>query len=317
MIDLSALGSIEDFNDPFSEPQKILVYGAPKSGKTRAVGEMALDEHFKSVLWVDIENGSTTLMQLDKEKRKKISLLKIRDASATPRATQAVMKLVGGEVAKVCLKHGEHECPECTLAAKKGDTTAKFVELCLKNESTDFLLVLDSLTQLSSSVMNYILNDEKIDLLEKKGGKGGVTMNHYGKQGIILERILSNIQDAPYHVAVISHEREQEQDDKKSKIGPVGGTTNFSRGVGKFFGHVVRLEILNGNHQGTASTTANAKVVAGSRTQAKIMQDGQIKLVNLFTAPSQEEEKADTTVSAKKTLGAASGKQALKLGSKK
>jgi hypothetical protein len=132
------------------------------------------------------------------------------------------------------------------------------------------------------------------------------------------------VQSTKIDVLFISHEKELSHEDDKSKLGPVGGTTNFSKSVSQYFDHVVRFEISNKEHSANSVTTSNAKVVAGSRTDAKVMEGGKIVLANLLKSfPREKIEEAKKTVGEAKAAlqrrpagGLKLGKKPVVLGSK-
>lgn len=74
-----------------SKTKRILVYGPPKSGKTKLVGELA--EKMK-LIWFDLENGKDTLFQLPQEWQANIDMFSIPDARAFPMAIETCLKVV-------------------------------------------------------------------------------------------------------------------------------------------------------------------------------------------------------------------------------
>ena len=56
----------------------ILLYGPPKTGKTQLVGTAAKIKEFDKIVWIDLENGSETLlhMGLKPEELEKIELIR-------------------------------------------------------------------------------------------------------------------------------------------------------------------------------------------------------------------------------------------------
>ena len=64
----------------------ILIYSQPKMGKTRLAGTAAKIKELNKIYWIDIENGSETLlnMGLTDEELSKIILIKIADTRDSP-----------------------------------------------------------------------------------------------------------------------------------------------------------------------------------------------------------------------------------------
>jgi nucleoside-triphosphatase THEP1 len=240
--------------------RKILVYGAPKSGKTALVGKLA--EKYK-LHWFDLEGGIKTLLNpeiLKPEYRKNFSLFSIPDKQTYPIAIETVLKTIKGTATEICQDHGRVSCPECKRVGKPANTIA------LNQFTQEDIWVIDSWSQLCESAMNYIMKDAIAkDNFDAKAG-----WDEYGKQGRILERIGSFIQIAPINIVVISHELLVEMEDKSKKIVPIGGTSNFSKTFAKYFDDVVYCELLNKSHRAVSSTVARSGVLAGSRNGVDI-----------------------------------------------
>lgn len=235
----------------------ILVYGAPKSGKTVLTALLAKKYR---LWWIDLEDGIKSALNpalVPPEALENIELIQVPDRQNYPMAIETVLKIIKGTKTSVCAKHGKASCPVC---AKDGSPITE-IDLSTFDNSKD-VLVIDSWSQLSESAMNYIMRTAiaKDDFDAKAG------WDEYGKQGRILERIGSTLQTAPYNVVVITHELMVELEDGSKKIVPIGGTSNFSKTFAKYFDDVVYTEIVNRSHRPISSTTAKASVLAGSRS---------------------------------------------------
>jgi hypothetical protein len=238
----------------------ILVYGAPKSGKTVAVAQLAKKYR---LWWVDLEDGIKSVLNpavLDPSALANIELISIPDRQTYPMAIETILKIVKGGAQNVCHAHGKANCPQCK-------TPDLFTSVDLsKFDNTHDILVIDSWSQLSESAMNYIMKTAiSQDNFDAKAG-----WDEYGKQGRILERIGSWLQTAPINVVVISHELMVEMEDKTKKIVPIGGTSNFSKTFAKYFDDVVYTEVINKQHRCISSTIAKPSVLAGSRAGVEI-----------------------------------------------
>ena len=64
-----------------SSTHRVLIFGAPKSGKTQLAATLAAK--FK-LLWFDLENGYGTLLKLPKEQQENIELISIPDSKTFP-----------------------------------------------------------------------------------------------------------------------------------------------------------------------------------------------------------------------------------------
>lgn len=232
-----------------SMARRICVYGAPKSGKTKLAGDLATT--FK-LLWLDLENGAGTLKQLPEDVQANIEYVNIPDSKNYPIAIETVIKIFNGRPVQVCDEHGKVACPKCKLS---GGTV---VDIDLSKLGPDWVVVLDSATQLTNSAVNFLAKDQPDDYKPD--------WEDYRRQGALLDKVFSNMQQAKYHCVVISHEAMVEMEDKAMRIVPVCGTNNFSRNFAKFFDDVVICQVVGGRHILGSSTTYKPGVIAGSRT---------------------------------------------------
>jgi DNA replicative helicase MCM subunit Mcm2 (Cdc46/Mcm family) len=240
----------------------ILLYGGPKVGKSELAGELA--NHGFKLHWFDLENGSITLVRsIPEEYQESVNLFKIPDTKDFPIAIETILKVIKPGKHRLCDQHGKVECPLCKPKALT-DETITFSEFDNQSLGPKDIVVFDSLTQLSNSAMNHI-GKGKDDTWKPE-------WENYRAQGQMLERFLSSIQNAPYHVIVITHEAglEVREGDKEEKIIPVGGTRNFARTVAKYFDEVVYMEVKNKIHRAASSTTYSLNVLTGSRSRTAV-----------------------------------------------
>lgn len=236
----------------------ILIYGAPKSGKSVAVGKLA--EKYK--LWyLDLEDSVKSLLNpelIKPEWLSNIELIKIPDKQTYPMGIETILKVLKGGKSIICGVHGKVSCPICAKDPAAEQTTIDVSTFSVEKD----ILVIDSYPQLAESAMNYIMRDAIAkDNFDAKAG-----WDEYGKQGRILERIGSTIQTAPFNIVVTSHELMVTMEDGTNKIVPIGGTSNASKVFGKYFDDIVYAEVMNRSHRLISSTTAKSNVLAGSRT---------------------------------------------------
>lgn len=257
--------------------QKVLVFGEPKSGKTASVGKLA--KYFK-LLWIDLENGTLTLVNhLTEEEKKNVTIARIPDTLQNPIAIKIVDAIFRGTKLTVCDEHGLDNCKICREAG------APVVEFDVDKLDNSWVVVIDSLTQLSASALNYATRDiADLDKIEFK---------HYDQQGFYLSRILTNIQQAKYNVCVITHEAALTGADKEELIRPVGGTKNFSKLLSKHFDHVVYTEVKNLKHVSASGTDYRNNIITGSRTsvsleKGKDAEQSQLALLFFSAIPEAE-----------------------------
>jgi hypothetical protein len=258
---------------------KVLVYGAPKSGKTALVGKLAADGY--TLHFFDLENGYKTLLNptiLAPEFRKNVNVISIPDHSMYPIAIDTIRDVFRGGLKKICQAHGKTNCPIC---AKEGKPVT---EIDLSKLGDKDIIVIDSLSQLARSAMNRATLKER---MKPDGESYKQTYADYAQQGNLIESVLSLIQVINLNVVVISHELESESLDGREKIVPVAGTRNFSLTCAKYFDSVLYCTVLNKQHRVFGSSTYSPTIVTGSRLPIDIdnNKEGGTSLLPLFKRP--------------------------------
>ena len=254
----------------------ILLYGPPKTGKTQLVGTAAKIKEFDKIVWIDLENGSETLlhMGLTESELDKIDLIRIPDTRETPRGCETVLKMFSAkEDIKICHSHGKVNCVEAECKSSDAYTIFNLRKLTHKD-----LLVIDSGSQLGDSSLSMACLGKP---LEFKPG-----WDEYGLSNKWLGDILSVIQQATFtNFVVITHEmivEEEVNGIKRDKIFPLMGTKAFCAKVSKYFGTVVYVEIKLGKHAAGSSTTYKANHVTGSRVNVKIESSKELSMRAIF-----------------------------------
>ena len=243
-----------------SNVHKTIVYGAPKTGKTAAVGLLA--KHYK-LIYFDGEGGVSTLLNpAFKIPTENVEVIQTKDAPHFPIYAELCMEVVKWNKVNICEKHGKLKCAACIRES------LPMTELDFSQLDSSYIIVFDSLTQLSNSILNMVKLARGVPASKLSETKS--EWDDYGRQGAMLDTFLTCIQNAPFNVIVISHEQGIEQEDGSEKLQPIGGTRNFARQVPRYFDNVVRLEVKNRKHTGVSSTTASGKILAGSRTGAEV-----------------------------------------------
>lgn len=254
--------------------QKVLVYGPPKvGGKTDLVGQVSAG---KKLWWFDLEDGIKTLLHSPRMKKEwfdNIELFSLPDTQTFPVAVDTLLRVVKGGTNNICHKHGVVGC----LACKK-DAPEAFTSINVGEFTTNDVLVIDSVSQMTASIMNWICKKQiSADNFDYKP-----TWDDYAKQGFILNRIFSILQHAPFNVICISHEQLVEMEDGKKKLVPIGGTSEFSKTFAKFFDHVVYCDMVNKKHKYASTTTYSGSIVLGSRSGKSLETMENPSLLELF-----------------------------------
>lgn len=247
-----------------SKAKRVLIYGESMTGKTTLAGTLA--EKFK-ILYFDLEKGYESLLKLPQQAQENIELFQIPDTKIFPIAIETLLKVFTGKEVFICEEHGKVACPICKKAS------APETRVCLSELDESYVVVIDSLTQLSASTLNFLMKDKE-DTAKPE-------WDVYRSQGALLEKILSCMQQSKHHIVCISHVVESQQEDGKVKLFPVCGTSNFSRNCPRFFDDVVYVELKNKKHMATCSTTYANNITAGSRLGHSIGED--MNLLSLFS----------------------------------
>lgn len=248
----------------------VLIYGPPKVGKTELAGKLS---EFKNIIWVDMENGYSTLLKLPEEWKERIEIISLPDTRSYPIAIETCLKLIKGGPVEICEQHGKVSCPAC-----KKDSKA-FTKVNLSELDDSWVVVFDSLTQLTNSAIAHITRGKPDDYK--------LEFDDWGNLGKLMDIFLSHVQQAPFNVVCISHETETEMEDGKIKIVPVAGSKAFSRNTAKYFSHVVYAEVKNGKHQFHSTTTSSNKLNTGSRTGIDLNSITNTPLITLFNPPPE------------------------------
>lgn len=247
-----------------SKAKRILIYGESLTGKTTLAGTLA--EKYK-ILWFDLEKGYESLLKLPNQFQDNIELIAIPDTKIFPIAIETMLKVFTGKEVNICAEHGKVACPACKKEGKEE------TRVCLNELDENYVVVVDSLTQLSASTLNFLMKDQD-DLAKPE-------WSVYRSQGALLEKILSCMQQSKYNIVCISHVVESQDESGKVKLFPVCGTSNFSRNCPRFFDDVVYVELKNKKHMATCSTTYANNITAGSRLGHSIGED--MNLLSLFS----------------------------------
>jgi hypothetical protein len=248
-----------------SSTHRVLIFGAPKSGKTQLAATLASQFN---LLWFDLENGYGTLLKLPQDQQERIELISIPDSKTFPIAIETMLKVISGNEVSICEEHGKVSCPICT---KEGKPVSK---VCLKELGPESVVVIDSLSQLSNSAIAFITKTQPDDYK--------MDFSDWGNLRAIVEKFLSQVQQARYNIVCISHEEEVEMEDGRKKIVPVCGSSKSSRNTAKYFDHVLYCELKNKKHITASSTTYANNILTGSRTDVFMDADVNPTLLSIF-----------------------------------
>ena len=246
--------------------KRVLVFGPPKSGKTKLVGGLAARYN---LLWFDLESGVDTLFQLPQEYQERVEVISLADTRSYPIAIETCLKAIKGSAGTICETHGKWNCIIC------GKDWSPTIPINLSALSRETVVVFDSLTQLTNSAIAHMTKDKPEDYK--------LQTDDWGNLGKLLDIFLSHVQQAGFHVVCISHETEAELEDGTNRIVPVAGTRNFSRNCAKYFSDVIYCQVKLKKHIAASGTTYASNILTGSRSGLSLETMETPDLVALFT----------------------------------
>lgn len=271
-----------------SNVKHVMVFGPPKSGKTQLVGELARKYN---LIWFDLEQGILTLRySLPLEAQERIEVIQIPDNKGFPVAAATMMQVIKGGPCNICWEHGMVGCSVCLKAGKAAEFTK--VELNALDENT--VVVMDSGTQLTSSMFAHILRGKSDDYKPER--------DDFGELSRVSFAFYSFVQTAKFNFVCITHESiEKMEDGKTEKIVPAAGSGVFARSVAKYFDEVIYVEIKNSKHKAGSSTLYSQHIMTGSRTGVKLEDKDRPSLFDIFdpsfVLPTTDTEKAKAMLS--------------------
>lgn len=255
---------------------KILVYGPPKSGKTRLVGRLASTN---KLIYLDNEQSTTTLLSPDNLKPEflsNIDLVQLRDTKDYPISAETFLHMTGSKPLHICDAHGKNNCAICAK-----DAAATFVDFEVPNLPPDTILVFDSLTQFTLSCINAITLG-KPETYKMDFSDWGMLLN-------MVNKFCLFVQNVPAHVICVTHEEMLPMEDGKMRLVPAMGSSKFAPNTSRFFDHVVYLKLQGKDHKAGSSTGWDLQAITGSRSNLKLESVDASKvyspLSELFKAP--------------------------------
>lgn len=250
-------------------PQKILVYGPPKVGKSLLVGKLA--EYGYKLFWFDGENGADVLFQLSPEAQSRVKLFSIADLKTDPQFAKVGNEYMMKKDFSICHEHGVLNCVMCKAKGKPVDQF-KWDEVLSDPKA---VVVFDSLSQMVTSIQNHVTRADKFDDFGALDKDSKREWGHYMAQKLFLDSFLTVIENSRCKTVVITHETEldSEKNPNAKPVQPLGGTTTQSKSVSKYFGHVVHCRLRSNQHTTISGTTSDNSTQAGSRLNITLAQE--------------------------------------------
>lgn len=249
-----------------SATHRVLVYGAPKTGKSLLVGKLA--EHYE-LDWFDSENGWSVLTQLPKEWQARINIISVPDSRVYPIAAETWLKTIKGDTGTVCETHGKWNCALC-----KKDSSPT-TEVSLGTNGPNKIVVFDSLTQFTNSIISHITKGQPDDYK--------LQLDDWGNLKVLVDKFLGQVQAARYNIICITHEEQVSFEDGKFRLVPSSGSAKSSMNTAKYFDDVIYAEVKNKKHMFGSSSAYGMNMVTGSRSGVEIEKQAVPTLLDIFT----------------------------------
>ncbi len=259
----------------------IMVYGEPKSGKS--VLAMMLAKYGYKLWYVDGEDSVKSAWAVNSEGKRilsdedisNIELIRLPDSMTYPIMGETLLKIVKGGPCTVCHEHGKVSCPICSK-----NPAAITVTIDVNTFTPKDVLVIDSVTQLGHSFISHIKQKEiKANVM---ADDLKLDWDEWAKQGFLLDRVFSTVQNAKWNCIAISHEEVSKMSDKTESIVPKMGTRNFSKTSAKYFDDIVYCAKVNNKLKQFSSVEYSNNVITGSRSGKRIEKEGSRGLIELF-----------------------------------
>ena len=283
-----------------------LIWGAPRTGKTRWALTIAKAPQIKKVFFLDFENGwETVIYAKDTEgnpyfsdvELAKIQVIRVMDLPDKPRAILTSEALFRNRHRTIRLDGttGDFKGKE-----KKAEDTDIVIEPSDWNNETAF--VLDTIGQIGISALNEATN-ENPDYKDIRKWYGGATTR--------LNNLFTMIQACPAYVIACTHVLEREivlATDKsgnptriKTDLYPLCLSKNYSMNVGRSFGSIIYRWIELNKFAHLSSPIKKSGIQAGARTGVDISADLDATLPQVLKL-MQQQIQAKATATAKPTL---------------
>lgn len=261
---------------------RVLIIGLPGTGKSTLATKLA--SRFK-LTWFDLENSAKIFKSLPEDCKPNIDYINIPDSASYPIAADTMVNLFKIGRGTICATHGKLSCVSCSLDPSMLKNSVDFSKLDPKKD----IVVVDTMTQLSASILSHTIRDEKIEYKLKQ--------DDWGEIRKYSEFICSQSQAAKFNLVCIAHLSEVKSIAGQEKYGPNFGTKAMGAQFAKAFDHVILCETFNGAHIAGSRSTYNNSVVTKSRTGFAIEDLKEPSLLPVFDSSIElpMKEKADTT----------------------
>lgn len=261
------------------QPQHCLIYGEPKTYKSRLVMELAAAGYKLKYFCID---GGIPLKGQKKETLDNVEVFILRDTSTFQVGIKTIRRIIRGDEFFLCDYHGNIDCKNCKLSDQA------FSRVCLNEMQLDEVFVLDHLTAMSNSALNTVWDGNKY-AESAVPADDTTSFNIWRQQGWLIADVLKRAENAPFNTAFICQENLGKMEDGSVKIIPECGTGNFARTVPGYFHHVVHCDRSSSGFKFTS--IKNIQAIVGSRDGIAIEDMKVPSLVPFYPPLGVEREK--------------------------
>ena len=268
--------NLSDYSNLSSYP-KVLLYGAPFTGKTTAA---AMLSKYRKIQLIDLDrNAGELIHSIPKEYHENIDIVPMPDSIENP-----VFDLLLDFLSGKAMDYNPIDGKKMSVKYRNvvSNVQPKLPTPASLEDST--IIVIDSGTTITESCLNYVrsirnrsASEEKLDELQMSERDWGLVMGYLGKLTKVMKAI-------PYPIILICHEMIVELPDKSTRIAPALGSRNTSRNLAKDFTAVVHMSLDGTLFKQISSQKSNSKVVVGSRRNV-FLEEGK-KLIDFFNGSS-------------------------------
>ncbi len=276
-----------------------LVWGEPRTGKTRWVSSIAKSPQIKEVFFLDYENGAESIVHaknkdgtsyLTDEELAKIHLIRVMDLPDIPRAYRTTELLFRRRNTTT------HIHTETGDFHKTPTDDGKCIQIRPEHWTEEYAFVLDTIGQIGTSAYNKAV----LELPEAKDPR-----RWYGQATIDLNNLFTMIQACPAYVIGCTHILEKEIVLATDKSGnptriktdqyPLCLSKNYSMNVGKFFGSIIYRYIELNKFAHLSSPIKKSGIQAGTRTDVDVSTDLDMTLPQVLKLMQQQIAEVEAT----------------------
>lgn len=252
----------------------VLVWGPPRTGKTRWVSSIAKAPQIKKIFFWDTENGFESIIHatntdgtpyLSEEELTKINLIPILDTPERPLAAETLLKAFSSTSRTIYVNSADGK------VRAKGQETDTDVCISPEDWGPDTAHVIDTIGQLGVSVLN-------LARLEMGDVKDQRRWYQFANQH--LNNFFTMVQASNAYIICVTHVLTDEVVLARDKSGnptstrddyyPLCLSKNYAMNVAKYFGSVIYRYIDGFSFAHVSTPTKKRGIQAGTRTNIDI-----------------------------------------------